>query len=84
MVTSGTMTNRIDQLEKAGLVARTANPDDARSVLIALTDAGRAKIDLAVEDHLQTQTRLVAGFTAGEADMLNAIFRRTLEKAEAP
>src|SRR5690606_17581665 len=31
MITSGTMTNRIDQLEKAGLVKRTSNPKDGRS-----------------------------------------------------
>ncbi|CAI2931743.1 protein of unknown function [Aminobacter niigataensis] len=30
MITSGTMTNRVDQLEKAGLVERRLNPDDRR------------------------------------------------------
>ena len=40
MVSSGTMTNRIDQLEKAGLVERLFNPEDRRSVLIALTEKG--------------------------------------------
>src|SRR5688572_30503033 len=45
MVTSGTMTNRIDQLEKAGLVARVQSEDDKRSFRVGLTAKGRALID---------------------------------------
>ena len=40
MVTSGTMTNRIDQLCKVGLVERIQNPDDGRSFIISLTKKG--------------------------------------------
>ena len=40
MITSGTVTNRIDQLEKAGLVSREPNPDDGRSMIVALKSAG--------------------------------------------
>ena len=58
MITSGTMTNRVDQLEKMGLVARTQNPEDGRSVFISLTDRGFAVIDAAVTDHVATQLRL--------------------------
>ena len=42
MVTSGTMTNRIDRLAARGLVAREDHPDDRRMVLVGLTDEGRA------------------------------------------
>ena len=42
MITSGTMTNRIDQLERAGLVERQLNPSDRRSVWISLTARGLA------------------------------------------
>ena len=61
MVTSGTMTNRIDQLVKGGLVERVPNPDDGRSVHIALTNNGRRVIDRAIEDHVQNLHRLTAG-----------------------
>ncbi|MEI6159781.1 MAG: MarR family transcriptional regulator, partial [Roseococcus sp.] len=44
MITSGTMTHRVDQLEKAGHVRRVPNPSDGRSVLIALTGKGRALV----------------------------------------
>ena len=72
MVTSGTMTNRIDQLVKDGLVARVKNPADKRSVMISLTPKGKVVIDAAVTDHVQTQARLVRIIDQGTQDGLNA------------
>src|SRR4051812_1089464 len=40
LVTSGTMTNRIDHLETRGLVRRRRDPTDARLVQVELTAAG--------------------------------------------
>ena len=45
LVTSGTMTNRIDRLEERGLVERHRSPDDRRGVLVSLTDEGRARLE---------------------------------------
>ena len=39
-LSSGAMTNRLDRLEKAGLVRRLPDPDDRRGVIIELTDDG--------------------------------------------
>lgn len=83
MVTSGTMTNRIDQLVKEGLVSRVQNPEDKRSVLIQLTPKGRTLIDAAVTDHVATQARIVAVLSAGERDDLDAMLATYLEKIEA-
>ncbi|MGY5809678.1 MarR family winged helix-turn-helix transcriptional regulator [Rhizobium sp. LEGMi198b] len=90
MVTSGTMTNRIDQLEKAGLVARSVNPEDARSFLVSLTEKGFALIDSAVAAHVETQARLVSGLSEEEKAALNALlgkylsdFETALEKSAA-
>ena len=41
MVTSGTMTTRLKNLENQGLIDRLPNPDDARSMLVRLTDKGK-------------------------------------------
>jgi DNA-binding MarR family transcriptional regulator len=49
MITSGTMTHRLKALEKRGFITRLPNPEDARSMLVALTPAGRERIDEAVE-----------------------------------
>ncbi|MEO5326064.1 MarR family transcriptional regulator [Mesorhizobium sp. CC13] len=78
MITSGTMTNRVDQLEKAGLVERRLNPDDRRSFIVSLTDKGFATIDAAVTDHVATQTRVVEMLTPDERAVLNALLSKFL------
>lgn len=79
MVTSGTMTNRIDQLAKEGLVARVPNPDDKRSVLVQLTEAGRRKVDAAVTDHVETQKRLVGRLAPEDRAALNRLLDQGLK-----
>lgn len=82
MVTSGTMTNRIDQLEKAGLVQRLDNPEDRRGVIIALTPEGLKRVDAAVTDHVANQQRLIAGLKAAEREDLDALLRKFLAVLE--
>jgi DNA-binding MarR family transcriptional regulator len=82
MVTSGTMTNRIDQLVKQGLVARLPNPEDGRSVLIGLTEAGLALVDRAVTDHVANQHRLTAMLEHEEFRQLDALLATYLERIE--
>ena len=82
MVTSGTMTNRIDQLVKTGLVERIKNPSDARSVSIALTKKGFALIDSTVTAHVATQDRLTAGLSESEQNKLNALLSKFLKSFE--
>lgn len=78
MVTSGTMTNRIDQLEKSDLVERVPNPEDKRSVRVQLTADGIRKIDAAVSDHVVVQARLVEGLSAADQSKLNEILDKCL------
>jgi DNA-binding MarR family transcriptional regulator len=82
MVTSGTMTNRIDQLSKAGLVERVKNPDDGRSVAVSLTKAGFKVIDDAVGDHVATQDRLTSGLSEDERKRLNTLLKKFLQSLE--
>jgi DNA-binding MarR family transcriptional regulator len=82
MVSSGTMTNRIDQLERSGFVARVVNPEDRRSVLIALTDAGLRVIDEAVGAHVANQQRLTATLDDDEKAALDALLRKFLAAFE--
>ncbi|WFU47778.1 MarR family winged helix-turn-helix transcriptional regulator [Sinorhizobium terangae] len=82
MVTSGTMTNRIDQLEKAGLVERLDNPEDRRGVIIALTPEGKKRIDAAVTAHVANQQRLVASLDPEERKALDAMLRKFLATFE--
>ncbi|GES43426.1 transcriptional regulator [Rhizobium dioscoreae] len=83
MVSSGTMTNRIDQLERAGLVARSQNPDDGRSFLISLTPKGFELIDAAVTAHVETQKRLISTLSEGERMTLDRLLRNYLADFES-
>ncbi|SMF41215.1 transcriptional regulator, MarR family [Tistlia consotensis] len=82
MVTSGTMTHRIAQLEKAGLVERVVNPEDRRGAIISLTKQGFALIDAAVTAHVETQARLTAALSKGEKAALAALLRKYLAAFE--
>lgn len=82
MITSGTMTNRIDQLEKAELVERLTNPDDRRSVLIALKPEGLALVERAVTAHVANQHRLTALLKPEERKALDAIAKKYLAAFE--
>lgn len=79
MVTSGAITQRLDRLETRGLVTRTPSESDGRGVYVALTEEGRAIIDVALPDHVETQDRLVAGLTRTEQDALADALRGLLE-----
>jgi len=79
MVTSGTMTNRLDRLQDAGLIERRQNPDDSRGFLVSLTPQGIELIDKAVEAHVATQARLIEVLSSNDQEILNALLSRLLE-----
>lgn len=80
MITSGTVTNRIDQLEKAGLVSRETNPDDRRSMIVALTPAGLKLIDEAVTAHVENQHRVVTPLSPPERLALDRLLSHFLSR----
>ncbi|WP_252107092.1 MULTISPECIES: MarR family transcriptional regulator [unclassified Halomonas] len=83
MVTSGTMTHRLQQLEKAGLIERVKNPEDGRGFLISLSSEGFALIDEAVTAHVETQQVLVSGLTDTQRGELDALLKQMLASVEA-
>src|SRR5450631_451821 len=66
LVTSGTMTNRIDRLAAAGLVRRHRDPQDKRGVLVALTDRGKSAADAALAALLTRERELLTGLDPGQ------------------
>jgi DNA-binding MarR family transcriptional regulator len=72
MVTSGTMTNRLDRLEAAGLIERRRNPEDGRSSVVALTDKGVALIERVLAEHVANQHRLMQGLSPEMRAQLDA------------
>lgn len=83
MITSGAMTNRIDQMERAGLVARAHNPDDRRSVLITLTPSGLELIEQAVAAHVANEHRILASLSGTDKAQLAGLLRQLLVEFES-
>ncbi len=75
MVTSGTMTNRVDRLAARGLVAREPDPADRRGVLVTLTTSGRDVVDAALDALLVRERALLAALTDDESAGLAAAMR---------
>ena len=66
MVTSGTMTNRVDRLVRRGLVQRSPDPRVRRGVLVTLTGNGKVAVDAAFEALLRREAALLESL--GEDD----------------
>jgi hypothetical protein len=67
-----------DRLEEKGLITRERSEADGRAVVVTLTDAGRAALDAALPDHLETERALLAGLSDDDRVQLAALLRRFL------
>jgi DNA-binding MarR family transcriptional regulator len=76
MLSTSAMTNRLDRLEKRGLIARQADPQDRRSLRIVLTEAGFALIESLVVSHVATEERLLACLDGAEREQLKALLAK--------
>lgn len=83
MVSSGTMTHRIDRLEKAGLVQRIPDPGDRRGMLIHLTEKGYNLIEKAVEAHVANEHRLLHELEESDRHKLVALLRKLMISFES-
>ncbi len=78
LVTSGTMTNRVDRLAARGLVERRPDPGDRRGVLVRLTVAGKDTVDRAFEALLAAEHELLASLPEAERHELAGLLRTLL------
>ena len=81
-LSSGAMTNRLDRLEKAGLVRRTPDPEDRRGVLIELTDVGEKKWVETAKAQAAYENLIGAALNKREKQQLNSLLRRIMLEFE--
>lgn len=70
LVSSGTMTNRIDRLEHKGLVERRPSPLDRRATLVYLTSGGRSRVDDALQTLLDSERKILQPMTSEQQETL--------------
>lgn len=76
LVSSGTMTNRIDRLVGRNLVERRTDPHDGRGILVVMTDTGRSRVDTAISLLLAAETVLLDKLSKPDQERLAALLRK--------
>jgi DNA-binding MarR family transcriptional regulator len=83
MRTSGSMSLRIDALERDGLVTRSQDNDDRRLVFVTLTSKGSELLRRVIPEHLANESALISGLTRPEKEHLAALLRKWLLALES-
>lgn len=75
LLSSGAMTNRLDRLERKGLIQRRHSSEDRRSVQVSLSRDGLALIERALPGHLRTLQELLDGVGGKERSELERLLK---------
>ena len=76
LVSSGTMTNRIDRLVERRLVERRTDPHDGRGVLVVMTSRGAEAVDDAISELLAGEAELLEGLSKADQERLAGLLRK--------
>lgn len=76
MISSSAVAQRLNKLERRGLVARGANPDDGRGTLVSLTPVGRDLIEAVLPDHLAAEHAITGTLTDAEQAQLATLLQK--------
>jgi DNA-binding MarR family transcriptional regulator len=82
-VSTGAMTNRLDKLEREGLVARARDPSDRRGVLLSLTEPGSERLDAYINRGAHRERQLLEGLTQTDKRRLNDLLAKLLDSLRA-
>jgi len=83
LLTSGAITNRIDKVERMGLVTRVRGSADRRSTTVRLTPAGKKLAERAIAAHFENMRLLLADLPAAERGRLAELLSKLLTRFEA-
>jgi DNA-binding MarR family transcriptional regulator len=82
-VSTGVMTNRLDKLERMGLVNRAKDPNDRRGVMLALTPAGAERLDAYIDRGAHRERQLLEGLSLNDKRQLNKLLTKLVDSLEA-
>ena len=83
MISSGGLTHRLGRLERAGLVHRTPDETDGRSLSASLTESGRQLIEAAFRADMANEAQFLAALDAQELETLAVLLRKLNASIEA-
>jgi DNA-binding MarR family transcriptional regulator len=76
LVSSGTMTNRIDRLVERRLVERRTDPNDGRGILVVMTRLGQERVDGAIAQLVAAEAELLDALSLGDQERLAVLLRK--------
>jgi DNA-binding MarR family transcriptional regulator len=78
LVASGTLTSRLDRLERKGLIRRVPHPTDRRSTEVELTPPTIPLLDAAIHRHVANEQAMLAALSDREQQQLDRLLRKLL------
>jgi len=82
LLTSGAITNRIDRVERMGLIERRPDAEDRRSYVIRLTPAGKKLADKAIATHFAVTDEFLNVLSSQERVQLAGLLSKLLGSFE--
>lgn len=82
-VSTGAMTNRLDKLERRGLIRRAPDPRDRRGVLLELTEPGGSQLEQYIDAGARRERELLDDLTTAEKRELNRLLSKLLASLRA-
>jgi DNA-binding MarR family transcriptional regulator len=82
LITSGGVSQRLDKLERAGMVTRHIHAEDRRRIDVELTSAGMRLVDSVLADLMEHESKLLDELSDEEKDDLRRTLKRLLARFE--
>jgi DNA-binding MarR family transcriptional regulator len=82
LLSSGAITNRIDRVEREGLVRRLPDPNDRRGTIVQLTAKGRKLADRSIQVHFEALKETLSGLDRAEREQLAKLLSKLLLSVE--
>lgn len=76
MISSGGLTDRLSRLERAGLIDRATDTQDARSKIVALTEKGRALAETVFREDMEVEAGLISDLSEEDRAHLSRLLAK--------